>query len=88
MALRISRRQGRLPDAPEPMHRRDRDPSLAALECRVDRLQRVLAAEEMLRDGDWDIAERDAALAEETRLFRAERARSKNLRCVVAPPPL
>ena len=45
------------------MHRRDRDPSLVALERRIDRLQRVLAAEEMLGDGDRDIADRDAVLA-------------------------
>ena len=63
MALRISRRERRLPDAAQPMHRRDRDPSLVALERRIDRLQRVLAAEEMLGDGDRDIADRDAVLA-------------------------
>lgn len=86
MAFGISRRKGRLPDAPQPMHRRDRDPSLAALECRVDRLQRVLAAEEMLRDGDRDIADRDAVLARK-RDFFGRSGRAKKLRCVVAPPP-
>ena len=53
MALRISRRKRRLPDAAQPMHRRDRDPSLVALERRIDRLQRVLADRGNARGRRW-----------------------------------
>ena len=36
---------------------------IQTLERRIDRFQRVLATEEMLGDGDGDIADRDAVLA-------------------------
>ena len=45
------------------MDRRDRDPPFVALERHIDRLQRVLATEEMLGNGDGDITDRNAVLA-------------------------
>ena len=75
MALGISCRERCLADAAQPMHRRNRDPSLVALERRIDRLERVVAAEEMLGDGDGDIADRDVLQGDSFGLVRQRVAR-------------
>jgi hypothetical protein len=51
------------------MYRRDRGSSFVALERRIHRLQHVLAAEEMLRDCDGDVADRDSVLARKCDFF-------------------
>jgi len=57
------------------MHRRDCDPPLVALERRIDRRERLLAAEEMLGDGDGDIADRDVLQGDSFGLVRQRVAR-------------
>ena len=59
MALGVGRRERRLADAAQPMQGCDRDPALVAFQRRVDRFERVVAAEEVPRDADRDVRDRD-----------------------------
>jgi hypothetical protein len=62
MALGVGRGQRRLADPTQSVQRGDRDPPLVALEPRLNRLDRILAPEEVERDGDRDIRGRIARL--------------------------
>ena len=57
MPLRVGGRQRGLADAAQPVQRRDGDAALVALERRLDRCQRVVAAQEMRRHPDRDVGD-------------------------------
>ncbi len=61
MFVRIGGRQRGLGDATQPMHRRDRNATLGALERRLNGDERVITAQKMFRHPDRNVRVRDLA---------------------------